>query len=126
MLRPLVSVWFQELFHSSSEVLFTFPSRYWFTIGLSVVFSLTGWSRQIHTEFLEFRATQDTFRINIFTRTGLSPSPVKLSKMVPLQIFSSYQGPTTPTLPKQYRFGLFPFRSPLLGESRLFSFPPVT
>ena len=61
MLRPLVSVWFQVLFHSSSEVLFTFPSRYWFTIGLSGVFSLTGWSRQIHTEFHEFRATQDTY-----------------------------------------------------------------
>ncbi len=60
MLRPLVSARFQVLFHSSSEVLFTFPSRYWFTIGLSVVFSLTGWSRQIHTEFHEFRATQDT------------------------------------------------------------------
>ena len=126
MLRPLVSVWFQVLFHSSSEVLFTFPSRYWFTIGLSVVFSLTGWSRQIHTEFLEFRATQDTFRINIFTCTGLSPSMVELSKTVPLQIFSSHQGPTTPLLPKQYRFGLFPFRSPLLRESHLFSFPPVT
>ena len=90
MLRPLVSVWFQVLFHSSSEVLFTFPSRYWFTIGLSVVFSLTGWSRQIHTEFLEFRATQDTFRINILTCTGLSPSLVELSKTVPLRIFSSY------------------------------------
>ena len=25
-------------------MLFTFPSRYWFTIGQSVVFSLTGWS----------------------------------------------------------------------------------
>ena len=62
-LRPLVSVRFQELFHSSSEVLFTFPSRYQFTIGLSVVFSLTGWSRLIHTKFLEFRATQDTCKI---------------------------------------------------------------
>ena len=25
-----------------------------------------------------------------------------------------------------HRFGLFPFRSPLLGESLLFSFPPAT
>lgn len=29
-------------------VLFTFPSRYWFTIGHTVVFSLTEWSRLIH------------------------------------------------------------------------------
>ncbi len=27
------------------------------------------------------------------------------------------KGPTTPKLPKQIRFGLFPVRSPLLGES---------
>src|SRR6059058_1629408 len=32
-LRPLVSTRFQVLFHSPSGVLFTFPSRYWFTIG---------------------------------------------------------------------------------------------
>ena len=33
------------------------------------------------------------------------------------------RGPTTPMLD---RFGLFPFRSPLLRESLLFSFPPAT
>ena len=43
-------------------MLFTFPSRYWYTIGLSGVFSLAGWSRQIHAEFLVLRATQDTTR----------------------------------------------------------------
>ena len=40
-------------------MLFTFPSRYWFTIGLSGVFSLTGWAPLIHAEFLVLRATQD-------------------------------------------------------------------
>jgi hypothetical protein len=44
-LRPLVSVWFQDLFTPLLRVLFTFPSRYWFTIGLLVVFSLSGWCR---------------------------------------------------------------------------------
>ena len=34
-------------------------------------------------------------------------------------------GPTTPIEPKLYRFGLFPVRSPLLGESLLFSLPPA-
>ena len=33
VLRQLVGTWFQELFHSPPGVLFTFPSRYWFTIG---------------------------------------------------------------------------------------------
>jgi len=45
ILRPLVSVQFQVLFTLLLRVLFTFPSRYWFTIGLLVVFSLTGWCR---------------------------------------------------------------------------------
>ena len=52
-------VYFTPLF----EVLFTFPSRYWFTIGLWRVFSLGGWSRRIHTGFLVSRATQDTDRL---------------------------------------------------------------
>jgi hypothetical protein len=34
--------------------------------------------------------------------------------------------PTTPALPKQRWFGLFPLRSPLLRESLLFYFPPGT
>ena len=35
-------------------------------------------------------------------------------------------GPTTPAAPKRRRFGLLPFRSPLLGESFLFSPPAGT
>ena len=34
--------------------------------------------------------------------------------------------PTTPRAPRRPRFGLAPFRSPLLGGSLLFSFPPPT
>ena len=36
-----VNTGFQVLFHSPPGVLFTFPSRYLFTIGHQVVFSLT-------------------------------------------------------------------------------------
>ena len=36
------------------------------------------------------------------------------------------RGPTTPKLPKQLRFGLFPVRSPLLRKSLLFSLPAPT
>ena len=46
------------LLHSPLGVLFTFPSRYLFTIGLSGVFSLTGWCRQIRAGFLRSRLTQ--------------------------------------------------------------------
>ena len=47
----VVSIWFQVLFHSLPRVLFTFPSRYWFTIGHTVVFSLRRWSSYIPTRF---------------------------------------------------------------------------
>ena len=44
MLRLLVGARFQALFHSPPGVLFTFPSRYWSTVGHGVVLSLGGWS----------------------------------------------------------------------------------
>jgi hypothetical protein len=37
-----VCTWFQVLFHSPSGVLFTFPSRYWFTIGRQECLALDG------------------------------------------------------------------------------------
>lgn len=54
----LVSVRFQDLFHSALAVLFTFPSQYLFTIGHYQVFSLTKWSSQIPTELHVLRGTQ--------------------------------------------------------------------
>ncbi len=58
-LLPLVGTRFQDLFHSPSGVLFTFPSRYWFTIGHGRVCSLGGWSPQLPTGFLVPRRTQE-------------------------------------------------------------------
>jgi hypothetical protein len=49
-LRRFVGTRFQVLFHSPPGVLFTFPSRYSFTIGRQRVFSLRGWSPRIQTE----------------------------------------------------------------------------
>ena len=61
------------------EVLFTFPSRYSFAIGLIRVFSLAGWSRRVRAGFLVSRVTQDTAMPSGASRTGLSPSVVALS-----------------------------------------------
>ena len=61
-------------------MLFTFPSRYWFAIGLSGVFSLAGWSRRIRAEFLVLRVTQDTTRPHCASVTELSSSLVELSR----------------------------------------------
>ena len=51
---------FRFFFTPLLAVLFTFPSRYWYTIGLLVVFSLGGWCRRIQAGFLRSRPTQDT------------------------------------------------------------------
>ena len=61
-------------------MLFTFPSRYSFTIGLTGVFSLAGWSRRIRAGFHVSRVTQDTARSRLASRTGLSPSVTELSR----------------------------------------------
>ena len=115
VLRPLVSVWFQVLFTLLLAVLFTFPSRYLFAIGLSGVFSLTGWYRQIHTKFLWFRATQDpTSNLSLRLRDyhplwfgfPANSASVWLDYVV-LQPHINYS----------IWFGLFRVRSPLLAES---------
>ena len=119
---------FRVFFTPLFEVLFTFPSRYWFAVGLSVVFSLTGWSPWIHAEFLVFRATQvppsprtPDFAYGAFTPCGRTFQSVRLSPSVSLS-----GGPTTPAAPKRLRFGLLRVRSPLLAQSLLFSLPPGT
>ena len=61
-------------------MLFTFPSRYSFTIGLTGVFSLAGWSRRIRAGFLVSRVTQDTTKPHLDSNTGLSPSVTELSR----------------------------------------------
>ena len=83
-LPPIVGAWFQVLFTPLRAVLFTFPSRYWFAIGLPVVFSLAGWCRRIQTGFLRPRPTQGTDPQTLRTCTGLSPSAAVFSKHLPL------------------------------------------
>ena len=90
---------FRDYFTLLFEVLFTFPSQYWFAIGLSGVFSLTGWSRQIHAEFLVLRATQDTTRLRLASHTQLSCSMAVLSRTFCSPTFLPRRGPTTPPMP---------------------------
>ena len=85
-LRPLVSTWFQVLFHSPPGVLFTFPSRYWFTIGRQRVFSLGGWSLRIPAGLHVSRGTwerargsQHTFVYRTFTVCGQPSQAVRLA-----------------------------------------------
>ena len=61
-------------------MLFTFPSRYSFAIGLPGVFSLAGWSRRIRAEFLVLRVTQDATKPCLASSKGLSPALAGLSR----------------------------------------------
>ena len=72
------------------------------------------------------RATQDYATLRMLARTGLSPSTARLSGRFRFASFLRHRGPTTPLRPEPQGFGLFPGRSPLLGESLLFSLPTGT
>ncbi len=126
-LRLVVGTWFQVLFTRLLGVLFTFPSRYLFTIGHGRVFSLARWCWQLPTGFPRSRGTQGhprghaPYAYRTFTFYGAAFQTASTSACDPV-----WGGPTTPVWPKPHRFGLFPVRSPLLRESLLLSFPPGT
>ena len=80
MLRPLVGAWFQVLFHSPHRGAFHRSLTVLSTIGLTGVFSLTGWSRLIRAGFHVSRVTQDTTKLLLASNTELSSSVVELSR----------------------------------------------
>jgi hypothetical protein len=87
-------------------VLFTFPSQYLFTIGLSGVFSLGGWSPHIQTGFHVSRPTHLSSKYTFQIR-GYHP----LRLFFPEHSFKYIK-----------TFGLIRVRSPLLTESLRFLF----
>src|SRR2546426_9381286 len=75
---------FQDLLHSPPGVLFAFPSRYWFTIGRSRVFSLGGWSPHLQTGCHVSRPTcLAPGSTSLASGTGLSPTAAGLSRPFP-------------------------------------------
>ena len=117
-LRPLVSTWFQGLFHSSV--------RGSFHLSLTVLVHYRSSGEYLALADGPARFTQDftcpaLLRIPVGlvkkSCTGLSPSTMQLSRCFHFSDVVPQPGPTTPVLPKQHRFGLIPFRSPLLRES---------
>ena len=105
-------------------MLFTFPSRYLFTIGRQLVFSLTPWSAWIHAKLHLHRVTQGLpRRARIFDYGPLTLYGA-IFQSLHLIVALPHRGPTTP--PASRWFGLFRFRSPLLTESHSLSIPLVT
>jgi hypothetical protein len=109
-------------------------------IGHQGVFRLNGWSRQIHTEFQEFRVTwghapePGAYTYGAITLYGATFQWTSTSHLVSYSASSRQTEPNGPTTPDTQRlpaitrtwFGLFRFRSPLLTESRLLSLPVGT
>ena len=116
----LVGRRFQVLFHSGPPVLFTFPSRYWFTIGHRLVFSLGRWSSQIPTRFHVPRGTRGHPRVLRNFAYGIFTLYDRPFHAVLLSLSNPTSGPHNPRIQVLW-FGLFPVRSPLLRES-LFDF----
>ncbi|KAL4294531.1 hypothetical protein AHAS_Ahas18G0237400 [Arachis hypogaea] len=84
-LLPLLgSLRFHVLFHSSVEVLFILPSRYYFTISHPRVFNLARWSLLIHTGFhtcpMQLGSER---RLVMLSATGLLSSRVPQSTASP-------------------------------------------
>jgi hypothetical protein len=90
-------------------VLFTFPSRYSSAIGHQVVLRLGEWSPHLQTGLHVSRPTQGRLRC----------LPVRDSHPLWSPFPERSGSDATAT-------GLVRFRSPLLTESRLMSFPPAT
>jgi hypothetical protein len=108
VLPRLVDIRFQKLFTPLAGVLFTFPSRYWFTIGLQVVFSLGRWSSRFPTGFLVSRCTQELPTVHLdfdyaaITLFGWPSQAIHLSAWCPSMILPNHLGsPTTQHLQRR-------------------------
>src|SRR6185295_3658492 len=79
----LVSIRFQILFHSPSGVLFTFPSRYLFTIGQYEYLALDLSRPDFRPDFSCLVVLKKKLgNCMVFRDTGLSPSLVRRSRRV--------------------------------------------
>ena len=84
------------LFHSPLGVLFTFPSRYLFTIGQQGVLSLGGWSPQIPSGFHVSEGTQEHHRwTSAFAYGGITLYASTFQSIL-LAVRHLDVGPTTP------------------------------
>ena len=128
---PFTTTQFHVLLNSLFKVLFNFPSRYLFAIGLGVIFSLT-WSLprtlSCTPKQLDSRGKPAQHNSRL---TGLSPSMGCGPSQGGLGLAVVPRGGSPkhhiPRNRDGWRFGagLCPFHSPLLRASRLFSFPPL-
>lgn len=70
-----------DLFKVFLELLFNFPSRYYYTIGLVIYLDLEFSAPHIHASFPRDTTQEIPIVLTVLT-TGLSPFLVKLSRML--------------------------------------------
>ena len=130
---------FRFYFTPLTGVLFNFPSRYLFTIGRLLVFSLRRWFSRILAWFhlsgdtwAKNKEVNKLFAYETVTRSGRPFQVVQLNlfNLPPWirvhDVFAHNTSDTTSRNLTYRRFRLFRFRSPLLTESHLLSLPEVT
>ena len=116
---------FQVCFTPLMGVLFTFPSRYSFTIGHHRVFSLGGWAPRIRPGFHVSRPTWDPARPGFDFEYGAITPYGRPFQAIPLSKHCATMRSRNPRRQAAW-FGLVRFRSPLLTQSRLMSLPAGT
>ena len=115
-------------FHIPLRILFSFHSRYSSTIGLELYVGLEVSASHIHARYPTHTtpvSLRDHIRYGYGTLTlyGCAiPDDFSFSDLGKKRT----KHHMSPRFPKEIRFVLFRFRSPLLTESRLISFPPPT
>ena len=129
--HPFASKRFHVLLNSLFKVLFNFPSWYLSAIGLVSVFSLR-WSLPPTLGcILKQPDSKDATRDDSSSRRGLTPAlgeaiitRTRTRTIAPSAVLNT----TVPVTIYDEGFGagLIPLHSPLLGESLLVSFPPLS
>ena len=124
VLPQLADTGFQVLFHSPPGVLFTFPSQYYALSVTKEYLALRGGPRSFPQGFscpvvLWIPLCSLRLRLRGF-------HPLRPVFPVPFCCPCLHVCGPNPAVLKAPRFGLFPFRSPLLWESSFLSLPPAT
>ena len=128
---PFTSRRFHVLLNSLFKVLFNFPSRYLFAIGLVTVFSLR-WSLPPASGCILKQPDSGKTRSGSGgrprgpdTRTGMRPRSEGLRRPPTTARGLPYVTFRRASRTRRFDAGPIPLHSPLLGESPLVSFPPL-
>ncbi len=102
-LRLFVDVWFQNYFTALTGLLFTFPSRYWFTIDLLRYLALPvspgGFIQAIHVSDYSRSTTRKWNSFRIRGHYPLGPRFPARSPMISIAHFPSIHGTPSPYNP---------------------------